>query len=210
MPKSNQTENGGSLTKTQQVVALTAMQKGIKDRITELRESITGEMVEQYFDNDGADRRIARIGDAKVGSVSLRRSTDKYEITDVDKFEQYLKNNNYAEVAPTIQPYKVYELLEKLKSVVKQNRPLHTGDFECFFDEEIKPTKQFETIVRPLVNDCMDKLTGEIIPGIKPKKEEIIGITVKTEKPVDVVNALVSGCDNPLQNLLGDGENVQG
>ena len=199
-------ERDSSLTTTQKVVALTALQKAVKAKLDDLRHDLTEEMVDQYW-TDESDRRVARVGSSKIGTVALRRSTQQYTVTDYLAFEEYLKANNYATVEMCVYENFQKSLFDILLEVVENGNPLKVDDFAFAFYEKVTPTKQFELIVRPVVDVCINKVTGETIAGIKPKREEIVGITVKTEKPLDVISALVTNRSDPLQKMLGgDGD----
>lgn len=200
---STQSATAPTLSKEQQLAGLTCLQKAVKAKVDELREDVTTDMLNKY-EEEGSDRRIVRHNKEKLGTISLRKSKAKYAVTDEPEFEEYLKENGYAFVKRQIHECYISELIESLYAICESGKALEPSDFEFAIYEEVTPTKDFDKAVQPLDDGCMNKITGEMIPGIVAREEEVLGITVKTEDPLHVIHALTAGHSDQMQALLGE------
>lgn len=187
----------------QQLVALSSLQKAVKEKIDTLRQEVEVDMLLDYR-KTGSDRRAVKIGNEKVGTVSLRKSKKPYKVVDREAFYDYLLENDLAEKWHTLlQGYeqKVYELLERAAN----GEDIADEHFRNYFLMEIKPVDKFDTSFKVIGDLVINSETGEAVAGVEPCDDEVAGIMVKaTATPLQIIELTQSVTGNALAGLLGD------
>lgn len=187
-----------------QAVALSAIDKVVKAKLAEVRQDITDEMIEAFYE-DGSDRKRAMLGGVNIGTVTLRNSKPGYKIVDKQAFEDYLRATPGAcnREATCLNATEAYEMC--LQAFMSQ-RVLKPSEFESKFIVVYKPTAAFEKLLENVDDVVVNSATGEVVPGIEPKPSEIIGVTIKPDKVKNVWRTLSLYSKKDIGNLLGAGD----
>lgn len=177
----------------EQATLLTSMQKAVKAKLDEVRADIDEEMVKQYVE-DGTDRKSLKLGNVKVGTISIRMSKAGYQVTDREIFENYLLGAGYAN--------KRYEIKPFCQAEVKKTLEDNGIDWHKYFDLHIEPTEALEKDLS-IVGDCVvNTKTGEVVDGVAPMPERPIGTTIRGCKPEEVLPIALSMPRESINNLL--------
>ena len=187
------------------VVALTALQKAIKDHLTELRDTVEDDMRAGYAFN-GADRRTAKLSGLNIGTISLVKSKDTYYVMDSKAFNEYVVNAGLGTVKMNFNQAYATQLYHRLIEVADGNKDFKREDFEHMFESEVVLSKEFEKRLAYMDDVCMDTETGEVIPGIEPHPSYVKGIRVLTDKAPKIWRLLTLKSKDEIGKLLGAGE----
>ena len=192
-------EENRKMTPLEQATLLTAMQKAVKTRLDDVRADVDEEMIKQY-QADGTDRKSLKLGNNKVGTISIRMSKAGYQITDREIFENYLLGAGYSS--------KRYEIKSFCQAEVKKILEDNGIDWHRYFDLHIEPTEALEKDLS-IVGDCVvNTKTGEVVDGVEPMPERPIGTTIRGCKPEEVLPIALSMPAESINNLLiGEVEN---
>lgn len=186
-------EENRKMTPLEQATLLTSMQKAVKVKLDEVRADIDEEMIKQYVE-DGTDRKSLKLGNVKVGTISIRMSKAGYQVTDREIFENYLLGAGYAN--------KRYEIKPNASAEVKKILEDNGIDWHKYFDLHIEPTEALEKDLS-IVGDCVvNTKTGEVVDGVAPMPERPIGTTIRGCKPEEVLPIALSMPRESISNLL--------
>jgi hypothetical protein len=187
----------------QQLGALTSLNKAIKNKLDELRETTQAEMVEDYI-YKGSDRREVRIAGETIGKVSLRKSKQVYKIVDKEAFLNYLLENMLAYKKYSIfAGYEnlIYELLEKASN----GEDFGGATFRNYFYMETVPVKNYDKNFKVVGDVVINSETGEMVAGVEPSQGEVTGIMVKIDAtPLHIIELAQTQTGDALAGLLSD------
>lgn len=184
-----------NLTPKQKTAVITAIQKALKPQADKAREEANEELVKLY-ESEGADRQHIFIDGVEVGQLVIAFSSNKFEITDKDAFEEFCLANGFASLRKSIKPEWMTQAIEELETHYPEG-------VEVSVDVDKDASKYFKRIDdETFVIDG----TNEIIPGIKPIAKKIKTTQLRGCKPDDVFPALKSLGVGVEQLLLGGAE----
>lgn len=166
------------LSPIQKTAVLTAMQKAVNDKLSEVRPE-ADEQIKALCENDGVDRINVKLGSEKLGTFSIVFNSDTYEITDRAALDEFLLANGFADSRAHIPVTNMHEAI----NVIKANAPelleyetIRTDDWEKYLERE--------------GDDFVVSGTDTLIPGIKPKAQTIKGTQLRGCQPKSLLAAL--------------------
>ena len=177
----------------EQLAVLTALQKAVKERLTEVRAAADGRMLEAYRE-EGVTRKALLLGGTKVGDYIVLFSGEDWEIVDPDAFIEFALSYGLATVERQIRP----ECMARAVSIIADEAP----ELLC---EVTRLDADWRRYIKPSAGHATFLDSGEPVPGLEPVRQEVKGTQVRGCKPDEVLPALRSlgGID---RLLLGDSD----
>lgn len=171
------------LTPMEKLPILVALEKAVKDELKATRAECD-EMLLDFYDCDGFERRALRINGEKVGDFAVTFNSEGFCIEDMEAFEEFALSYGMATVRKTIKP-------EMVESVIKY--------IENDFDPEVvSEIIQSEVVISPDWEKAMVNVggvamyfdSGLSVPGVVPRPKTVKGTRVTGCKPKDVMPRL--------------------
>lgn len=177
----------------EKLAVLTALQKAVKDQITEVRAEADSEMYQLYSD-DRITKRALKLGDTKVGDYLVSETKESYTIEDNEAFEDFALTYGFADEVKIIDPSKMLEAI----AFLQENNP-------TMIASEIVIDGNWEKAVTNTCGIATYLDTGLAIPGVKINPPTYKNTQVRGCKPEDVLPALQRSLDgmSVTQFLLG-------
>lgn len=178
------------------VAVLTAIEKLTKSKLKEARAEADKEMYDLY-EGFGTDRAKILLAGNEVGTISLRFSSDAYQVTDRQAFEEFCLLNGLADERKSIRANYLPEVIRQVEQ-----------DMPAAIETEFALKKDSEKLFEPMGDAFVLAGTNEVIPGIEPAAKMPIGTTLRGCEPKKVLPALqtLPGAIDAL--LLGGGANA--
>ena len=180
------------ITEAEALAVLTAMEKAVKERKQQARESVQ-EDLERNYDATGADRIALKINGEKVGSASLKvTETLEPRVDDAKAFEDFALANGLARIEKRIAPDMMGSAIQALGCVFSKEV------MDEVVEIRVVPDEGWRDKVRKMRDEGIE------VPGIAFEPVKAARLTVTGCKPEQVVPlALASG---NVSALLGVGE----
>lgn len=177
----------------EQLAVLTALQKAVKERLSEVRAAADAEMLDAYLE-DGVTRKALMLGGMKVGDYIVLLSGEDWEIADPDAFIEFALSYGFATVEKQIAP----ECMVQAVSIIENEAP----ELLC---EVTRLDPEWRRCIKASAGHATFLDSGEPVPGLEPVRQEVKGTQVRGCKPDEVLPALRSlgGID---RLLLGDSD----
>lgn len=143
------------LTINQRLAVLTAMQKDVKEAISEVRAEADRATLDLY-ETTGAKQFTIKLGDVKVGTISVKDGGGSWVVTDRNEFKPWAEENGFIY-------HDLHVMEDAYEDVMACLREAGLDGFvqsEWFIDDAWKNKLQANASV-PVTHD------GEIVPGVE-------------------------------------------
>lgn len=177
----------------QKVAAQKAVTDALKKAAGEARDE-ADEALKNLYDACGSDRIKIEIDGQEVGTLSMRFSTEGYQVDDPEAFEGFCAANGLGRFKRYIEPAYMQQAVDELSKTWPE------GIGRKF---ELDPAS--EKLFTRLGDTFVVEGTGEVVPGISPKPRQPIGTTLRGCKP-DKVLPLLAKSPEALGQLMLEGE----
>lgn len=177
----------------EQLAVLTALQKAVKERLTEVRAAADGKMLEAYRE-DGVTRKALLVGGTKVGDYIVLLTGEDWEIADSDAFIEFALSYGFATVERQIRP----ECMARAVSIIADEEPE-------LLREVTRLDPEWRRCIKASAGHATFLDSGEPVPGLEPVCQEVKGTQVRGCRPDEVLPALRSlgGIDRLLLDDSG-------
>ena len=171
------------LTPMEKLPILVALEKAVKDELKSTRAECD-EMLLDFYDCDGFERRALRINGEKVGDFAVTFNSEGFYIDDLEAFEEFALNYGMATVRRTIRPDMMESAIRALE--------------DAFEPDVLDQVIQSEVVISPDWEKAMVNVggvamyfdSGLSVPGVVPRPKTVKGTRVTGCKPADVVPRL--------------------
>jgi hypothetical protein len=161
-------------TSNQRLVALTALQKAVKEEVDRLRAEVEDDMRSDYED-EGTTKKLVRLNGEKVGTVTLAMSKERYEIDDPAAFEEFALEYGLGSVVTVVNPARMHEVVELVRAYA------HPEDLDELLSEEVVYDKDWQKGCEWRGGKVMYMDSPMEVPGVRHVPEEPKNLTVRTE-----------------------------
>lgn len=162
----------------QRAAVLTAMQKQVKSALDSAREEADGELC-QMNEAMGVDKVTVKIGDAEVGTFSVKYSKEGWAFTDMEAFQEFALTYGFAHERRSIRP----EYMELAIELVSRECPEAVAT-------DVEVDKGWEKLIAEVGGVPCYLDSGEAVPGIAKVPRGLAGSMLRGCEPEKVMPAL--------------------
>lgn len=162
----------------EKLAVLTAVEKGVKERIKEVREDADEEF-RTLMESEGVDRCALMAAGANVGTMTAAYEKEGFEIDDRAAFEEWALCNGLASVKRSISPL----YMEAALNIVARELPEAIREDTVLADD-------WEKAMDTVGDAVVAYGTTSVVPGVAFRPKAYKGTIVRGCKPEDVLPLL--------------------
>lgn len=175
---------------------LKTLETAVKNRLDEVK-ALTNEIIQDDFLNEGIEKRVARIGNTIVGTLTIVKDKQCYVITDPDAFIEWLETYDLGSCTHKANVKASDEIYDMLRNHYSAEEIEH-----LFFKEPVV-YKETEKRILACEDVCLLEGMPSVIPGIVPNPNRFKYVRVTDTNLTTCLNSLGASSDGVLK-LLSD------